>query len=221
MAASLPFAPASSEYAYVRPRITHVSDFTGAEQQIFTGYPYFRGSMEFAPVSTAAELNAWRRFCSEVSEDGTFWAPLHTEGSERLGPVEVSLFSLNQARLRTGNFDALPPDFSVFDLPDSGDIAQFRSRINQGVSECVPVTHVISGNASRVFFDRETILNHYNVALPLDMYWGRPEVRALIMNEDYGEVQTEDSRTYSLGRLEWIEALGVISNDAATLVGAQ
>ncbi len=218
MPAVLPFAPQSCEYTFVRPRTTHVSDFTGAEQQVFSGYPYYRGSMTFAPNANDEQVGQWRRFCSLAAEDGTFYAPLYSAGSERVGPVDVTPFPFQNLTLLRMTIRLSDVPQGIMRLPEAGDVVQVRSKLNPAITECILVRRIDNNGVFLNMHFHDTSLLTYSLAsagLALEAIWGQPEVRGLVVNEDYDSVLAINRNTVDFSVIEWTEAIGSIAADIA------
>ncbi len=217
MPVALPFAPSASDYAYNRPRITHASDFTGEEQQILTGYPYWSGSLTFPPL-TEATVQHWRAFYAELeSGDGTFLAPLHTPQGEPSSLYNYGLgspqgwFRVSGISRREFVREAAVPPVPDPVAPAAGDLMQIAVRDHMDITTCGTLLsispYVLSGNNFILAEGIGAVARIRSV-----------EVRALITNSDYGELQAQSAREARPNRIEWSEAVGAVVSELYELV---
>lgn len=213
MPSPLPFKPKSINAVLVRPRATHVSQFTGFTQQILTTSAYWKGRALFAPSKEINTVRAWRSWIANLQldsqgadPDNSFWIPLMGPGwVDTPDWKSVSNYDSDTNRVEVA---------SANDLPADGDLVQTSNATTPTGDHKTSFIRVALNprtDQGSHYFDVEAEFPENFV--PRQYTYKAPHVRAIIINDDAAGI-TIDATTglaISPAEIEWQEAVGALS----------
>ncbi len=195
MGEHLPFTPAKAKLVRVRPRRNFEGVYNPGYLQARTQLAYWRGTLEFAPFTTAAEIRTWREWI-ELYDGETISVSAYPFGwgaDDSFMRFDIVANDGSGRRFAYGGIG--PPAGSLLELKaGSGGVSVVSEVVAQGVLESYnPVLGYIAGLPAG---SRPNIYGR----------WRRPQIDAIIVNSDMETIiqsSVVESRT---AVIEWREA---------------
>ncbi len=191
----LPFVPRRASLVQIRPRRLFEGVYSPGFIQSRTQLSYWRGTIEFSPFTTAAEVREWREW-SVAAESQTVRIPAYAPGwqdPENWQPI--GLVANDESGRRFAYAGEGPPAGALLELKTSGSAVSVVSQVEApGVLESYsPVLGHVLGQASDA---REDIMGQ----------WSSPKFGGVIMNSDVESLVQSSSKESRAAVVEWRES---------------